>query len=119
MRRISIIIGVMLPLLFASCGQQKEAEQLIEEFIDLNALTPAKIENRTFQKMDSTKNISDSLVIAMQERSHELFKESIEYPIKTSGRMLYFIRMNYTYEGDTLSQTFYIDESFKDIVAFK
>ncbi len=102
-----------------SCGKQHDAEQLVEQFIEQNAVAPEKIENRDFQKMDSTKLISDSLILDMQQRQNDVFKSGIDYPVSTSGRILYIVGMRYTYEGDTLRQTFYIDESFGHIVAFK
>ncbi|MCR5364514.1 MAG: hypothetical protein K6E67_00010 [Prevotella sp.] len=91
----------------------------MEQFIQQNAVAPEKIENRDFQKLDSTKAISDSLILTMQQRKNDLFKSAIDYPVSTSGGILYFVGMRFTYEGDTLRHTFYINESFDNIVAFK
>ena len=116
---IRIITSVALCLLITACGQQKDAEQLVERFIEQYAVAPEKIGTVVFQNIDSTKLISDSLIGAMQQRPNSIFKEGIDYPVKSGGRMLYFIRMNFTYEGDTLRQTFYMDEALEHIVAFK
>ena len=113
------IIGVASIFFMSSCGQQHDAECLVDAFLEENAVHPEKIENRNFLKLDSTKLISDSLIDVFQHRKNELFKPNIKYAVNNSGRMLYYIRMNFTYEGDTLYQTFYIDESFGHIVAFK
>ena len=114
-----IISCLSLCLLFMSCGQQHDAEQLVEQFIDQYAVAPEQIENRSFQDLDSTKLISDSLIGVMQQRHHELFKNGIDYPVQSAGRKLFFLGMYFTYQGDTLRQTFYIDESLEHIVAFK
>ncbi|MCK8623157.1 hypothetical protein [Prevotella sp. E13-27] len=105
--------------LLSSCGQQSDAEQLVEQFITDYAVDPTQIDVIEFNKLDSTKNINDSIVNAMQSKTDELFKNDIDYSVKQSGRMLYFIRMHYAYKGDTLSKTFYIDESMQHIVSFK
>lgn len=120
MKRISLIVAsVAISLLLVACGQQRDAEQLVEKFIEQYAVAPEEIKNVSFQRLDSTKLISDSLVIVMQQRSHELFKEGIDYPVKSEGGKLYFVSMNFTYKGDTLRKTFYMDESLEHIIAFK
>jgi hypothetical protein len=120
MNRLYIIIGVTaVVLLFSSCGQKHKAEVVVEAFIEQYAKNPAEIQHRDFEHFDSTKVISDSVVIALQQRGNELFKNPIPYPVNTAGRMLYHIRMNYVYQGDTLWQTFYLDEGLEHVVAFK
>lgn len=114
-----IIWGLSLCLQLMSCGQQHDAEQLVEQFIDKYAVAPEQIENRTFQHLDSTKLISDSLIGVMQQRRHELFKDDIDYPAQSAYSKLYYLGMYFTYQGDTLRRTFYIDESLEHIVAFK
>lgn len=119
MRRIYIIIGILAVLLFASCGRQHTAESLVKEFVSQHATEPGKMEVIDFGDLDSTKVIKDSLILDMQTREHANFKSGIDYTVKTSGRMLYFLRMKYVCEGDTLQQTFYMDENLQQIVAFK
>lgn len=106
-------------LLFGSCGQKHKAAQLADDFVDQYALSPDKMIKRDYCHFDSTKLISDSLVDAMQHRRHPLYKYPIDYPTPSAGRMLYLVRMNYLFDGDTLSQTFYIDEQMEHVVAFK
>lgn len=120
MKRISQIVGSLLIMTFLTgCGTQRDAEQLVEQFIEQYAVEPAAIQDVTYLRIDSTKMISDSLIEAMQQRSHKLFKDGIDYPVKSKGNKLYYIRMKFTYKGDTLRQTFYIDEALEHIVAFK
>jgi hypothetical protein len=119
MNKLYIIIGIVVVALLASCGKQYKAETLVEEFIEQNAIAPEKMVSRNFAKLDSTKVIRDSLVEAMQQRGGILFKKDIAYPAASANRMLYFLRMKFVYEGDTLQQTFYIDESLQQVVSFK
>lgn len=120
MNRIYIIIGVtLLVFLLTSCGQKHKAETVIEEFLAEYALAPDEIQHRDYEHFDSTKVISDSLIVAMQQRSQPLFKQPIPYPAATSGRMLYHLRMNFVHHDDTLWYTFYLDEQLEHVVAFK
>ena len=105
--------------MFTSCGQKHKAETVVGDFIEAYAKDPDAIRKRDFVRFDSTKVIGDSLVKVMQTREHELFKQPIPYPVASAGRMLYLVRMNYVYDHDTLTQTFYIDEQMEHVVAFK
>lgn len=115
----NIIIGVAMATLFTACSQQGEAESIVKEFIEQNAIAPEKMEQKVFAHLDSTKVVRDSLIKIMQNNKHELYKDNIKYPQQTSGRVLYYLRMKYVYEGDTLSQTFYLDENLQHVVSFK
>ena len=106
-------------LLTVSCGQKHKAKGLVEDFIEANALDPDAIADRDFTRFDSTKVITDSLVMAMQQAKHPLYTHPIPYSVHTAGRMLFLLRMNYRHQGDTLWQTFYIDEQMEHVVAFK
>jgi len=120
MKRITrIVTCITFTALLIGCGPQKDAERLVDQFIEQYAVEPAAIQNVSYQHIDSTKLVSDSLIGVMQQRSHELFKDGIDYPVKSKGNKLYYIRMKFTYKGDTLRQTFYIDEALEHIVAFK
>ena len=120
MKRITrIVTCITFAVLLMGCGPQKDAERLVDQFIEQNAIEPTAMQDVTYLRIDSTKMISDSLIEAMQQRSHELFKDGIDYPVKSKGNKLYYIRMKFTYKGDTLRQTFYIDEALEHIVAFK
>jgi hypothetical protein len=48
-----------------------------------------------------------------------VFKKDVKYGSEQSGRMLHLLRINYAYEGDTLTNTFYLDEQLQHVVAFK
>jgi len=106
-------------MLLCSCGQKHKAAALADDFVEEYAIEPEKLIDRDYCHFDSTRVISDSLIRVMQQRSHPLFKQPIPYPVASAGRMLYLVRMNYVYDHDTLTQTFYIDEQMEHVVAFK
>lgn len=109
----------MLSLLITACGRQGDAESLVKDFISQNAVDPEKVVLLDFGNLDSTKVIKDSVIQTLQERENPVFKKDINYAVKTSGRMLYFLRTQLVYEGDTLRQTFYLDEQLQQVVAIK
>ena len=106
-------------ILLISCGQQHDAEIIVKQFIAENAVDASNINILEFNKLDSTKLINDSIIGVMQSKHDEMFKENIEYSVKQSGRILYIVRMRYTYNSDTISKTFYLDESLQNVVSFK
>ena len=114
--RAYILIGVTL--LLASCGKQYHAEQTVEDFVEANAESPEKITHRDFADLGTTPHITDSLVSVMRQRGAAHFKQGIQYPERPDGE-LYYLRMRYVHDGDTLQNTFYLDQELKQVVAFK
>ena len=114
--RAYIIIGTVL--LLASCGKQYQAEKTVKAFVEANAEAPEKMTKRDFADLGTTRHINDSLMDVMRGRGAELFKKDISYPDKPQGD-LYYLRMRYVHEGDTLQNTFYLDQELKEVVAFK
>ena len=112
-RAYNIIGIVACLLLFASCGQQYKAEQTAKAFIEENMEQPEQITDRDFADIGTTRHISDSLITVMRQRGAEGFKKNIP-----QGDLIY-LRMQYVKDGDTLSNTFYLDEELASIVAFK
>ncbi len=119
MRKTTIFIPLLLLAVLVSCGRQSKAEDLVEAFVQENALAPEKMAAHEFSRLDSTKRLNDSIVLDMQRRGNEYFKQDIDYPVKTSGRMLYYLRMTYYPDSDTLWNTFYLDEQLEQVVSFK
>ena len=116
---IYIIIGVAAAVTLASCSKQGDAERLVREFVAQNAVAPDELVTLGFGNLDSTKVIRDSLVLDMRTRDNPLFKKHIDYPVRTSGRMLYFLRTTFACKNDTVQHTFYMDETLERVVAFK
>ena len=116
--RAYIIIGITL-LLFASCGRQHSAEQTVKAFIEANMENGGRdISHRDFADLGATKFINDSLIEVMRQRGAQLFKRDITYPALSEGE-LYYLRMSYVHEGDTLYNTFYLNQDLTEVVAFK
>ena len=117
--RVYIIIGMLVTiLLFTSCGRQYHAEQKVEEFVEANAEAPGKMVKRDFADMGETRHINDSLVQVMRQRGAEGFKKGIVYGKVPTGN-LYYLRMRYIVDNDTLQNTFYLNEELTEVVAFK
>ena len=54
----------------------------------------------------------------MRHRGAPLFKQGITYGNVPQGE-LFFLRMRYVHEGDTLQNTFYLNQELTEVVAFK
>ena len=119
--RAYIIIGILAMLLFASCGQRYQAKGLVKDFV--KAYATEEIDINSFSDLDSTRVISDSLILVLRDKakSDPLFKKDFQLIDKPDGSTLLFIRMRFQQVGDTLEQsrTFYFDRDLTGIVAFK
>ena len=54
----------------------------------------------------------------MRERGAERFKKGISYGQTPEGD-LFYLRMRYVHKGDTLQNTFYLNQELTEVVAFK
>ena len=119
--RAYIIIGVLAVLLLASCGQRHQAKGLVKDFV--KAYATEEIDINSFSDLDSTKVISDSLILALRDKakSDPVFQKDFQLADKPENPTLLFIRMRFQLPGDTLEQsrTFYFDRDLTGIVAFK
>ena len=105
-------------LLSVSCGRQHDAEQTVKAFIEANMQDGIEISDRNFADLGTTRLISDSLIDQMRQRGAELYKQGITYPKAPDGE-LYYLRMRYVHDGDTLQNTFYLNQELTEVVAFK
>lgn len=112
---ITLCLGV---LLFASCGKQHTAEQTVKDFVAQNMQDGVETSGVDFADLGTTRHITDSLVAKMRKNGAQLYKSGIQYAQAPSGDM-YYLRMRYLYKGDTLQNTFYLDSTLTQVVAFK
>jgi hypothetical protein len=117
MKHIYIIIGVAL-LLFASCGRQQTAKSIVKDFMETYVEDYSKVSYLDFYDIDSTRNISDSLIQVLHGRTPAHFSRNINYQ-QRGGKTLWHIRTRYMMNEDTCSATFYIDQKLTGVVAFK
>ena len=120
--RVPILIIALL--LLASCGKQYKAKSMVKEFVSENA--KQEIDIHSFSDLDSTRVISDSLIMDLRERAKNdpLFKSAPLLTYNGKGvqpQTLLYIRMRYQVPGDTLeaARTFYFDRDLTGIIAFK
>ena len=118
-RAYLINITLCLSVLFvASCGKQYTAEQTVKDFVAENMKEGVDTKRLDFGDLATTRHINDSLVAKMRKTGAELYKSDITYGNVPSGEV-YYLRMKYLHEGDTLQNTFYLDSELKEVVAFK
>ena len=117
MKHIYIIIGVAL-LLFTSCGRQYKAKSIVKDFMEAHVEDYSKVSYLDFNDIDSTRNISDSLIQVLHGRTPAHFSRHISYQPR-AGKTLWLIRTRYLMDEDTCSATFYIDKDMMGVVAFK
>ena len=116
--RAYIMIGILAVLLLTGCGQQHQAKSLVKDFVKEHAIEELHITD--FSDLDSTKVISDSVFLAMQQNAAKdpLFKDVDFSDLKASSPLL-FIRMRYQKDTLELYKTFYFDKNLSAIIAFK
>ncbi len=117
-RAYIIIGGISVLLLLASCGQQYHAEKTVEAFVEANMEQPEQIAHRDYADVGTTRHINDSLIAMMRKRGADRFKKGISYG-KTPDGDLFYLRMRYVHNGDTLQNTFYLNQELTEVVAFK
>ncbi len=105
-------------LLSVSCGRQHDAEQTVKAFVETNMQDGVQISDRDFADLGTTRHISDSLIELMRQRGADLFKQGIAYSEAPDGE-LYYLRMRYVHDKDTLQNTFYLNQELTEVVAFK
>ena len=115
-----IIIGISL-LLFASCGPQQEAEELVEQFMKQNMKKELDISGLHFMDIDSTRLVNDSVVISLRQQAKRAsrYQGNIKYAPDQPFKQLITIRVKYYIEEKEYSDTYYLDMDLTRIVAFK
>jgi hypothetical protein len=115
-----IIIGISL-LLFASCGPQQEAEELVEQFMKQNMKEELDISGLHFMDIDSTRLVNDSVVISLRQQAKRAsrYQGNIKYAPDQPFKQLITIRAKYYIEEKEYSDTYYLDMDLTRIVAFK
>lgn len=118
-RLIYIIIGVAL--LFASCGPQAEAEDLVEEFMEQNMREGLKPSSVHFTDIDSTHAMTDSIVVNLRQlaRQAKRYRPDLKYAPDQPFKKLMVTRVRYELDDQEVSDTYYLDMALTRVVAFK
>ena len=108
-------------LLFASCGQQHQAKEVIQAFVDEHAAEPSARSSISIAKFDSTMVINDSVILAMRANADTIkrYKQAIKYAEGQPSRKLFVARITYTIDGAEYSDTYYLDDQLTRVIAFK
>ena len=108
-------------LLLASCGQQHDAEKLVESFMQENLKDAATLSEVRFAPIDSTRYISDSIVNVMRQNARQPespYKTDAAYTGRGKGSVLFSARANYKLNGKPYVSVFYLDKALSGVVAF-
>ncbi|MBQ7420395.1 MAG: hypothetical protein IJV17_06650 [Prevotella sp.] len=121
MRHLIYILTSLPLLLFASCGPQAEAEQLVEQFMEQNMREDLKPSSVHFTDIDSTHAITDSIIISLRQtaRQAKRYQPKIQYAPDEPFRKLIITRVRYDLGDEECSDTYYLDMELTRVVAFK
>jgi hypothetical protein len=108
----------LVVLLLASCGKQYTAEQTVKDFVAQNLKEGVETQRLDFGDLGTTRHLKDSLVAQLRKNGSSLYKKDITYGQIPAGEV-YYLRMTYLHQGDTLQNTFYMDPELKEVIAFK
>ena len=120
-KSLSITI-VSLVLLLTSCGQQHEAEALVEDFMDKNMKDEVSINARRFTDIDSTFLLTNDVIQKMRNKAAnggQRYKKGINYADGNPTRKLFITRVKYYVDTLECSDTYYLNADLTHIVAFK
>ena len=120
-KSLSITI-VSLVLLLTSCGQQHEAEALVEDFMDKNMKDEVSINARRFTDIDSTFLLTNDVIQKMRNKAvngGQRYKKGIKYADGNPTRKLFITRVKYYVDTLECSDTYYLNADLTHIVAFK
>ena len=111
----------MALLLFASCGQQHQAKEVISDFLDKHVTEPSARSSITVEKFDSTRVLSDSVIQRMRANADTVkrYVTPIHYAPGDISRKLYVARISYTVHDVEFSDTYYLDDQLTRVIAFK
>ncbi len=108
-------------LLLTSCGQQHDAEKIVESFLKNNLNTPSELSKISFSKLDSTAALTDSAITAMHDivKQENKYKKDITYGKRAEGKNIMYLRADYRLNSEEYSATFYITPNISSVLAFK
>ncbi len=108
-------------LLFASCGPQAEAEDLVEQFMEKNMKPEFSPSSLHFTDIDSTHAISDSIIVSLRQQARQAmrYQPAIKYAPDEPFKKLIITRVKYNLDDKEFSDTYYLDMALTRVVAFK
>ena len=117
---IYFIIGIA-PLLFASCGPQAEAEELVEQFMEQNMRAELSPKSVHFTDIDSTHALSDSIIVSLRQQARQAkrYRPDVKYAPDEPFKKLILTRVKYKIDEQECSDTYYLDMDLTRVIAFK
>ncbi len=116
----SFVICLGFLVLLSGCGRQHRAESTVKDFVEANATVDVEVLH--FGRLDSTVNVTDSLMGVMRQRVEKSrnWKNGIVYaPYQRSAkRPLYYVPTKYVEGSDTITGAFYLSSDLEKVAGF-
>ncbi|WP_418551507.1 hypothetical protein [Prevotella sp.] len=118
-RYIKVFIICLTALAAVSCSNQHKAESVVKDFLDANMMSDDY--SISFYGIDSTRNITDSMINVMKinAKKNSLFKKNIAYGTNKGKKPYIFTKTRIFNGKDTVPYTFYLDKAMQNVIAFK
>lgn len=114
-------MSICAMLMFAACGQQHDAETLVEDFMKENLNNSSSLSSVEFAKLDSTARLNDSIIniLRADSKQSDRYRNDIRYADSRQEKVLKMLRVKYTLGTDECSDTYYLDKSLTKVIAVK
>lgn len=114
-------MSICVMLLFAACGQQHDAETLVEGFMKENLIDSSSLSGVEFAKLDSTARLNDSIIniLRADSKQSERYRNDIRYADNKQDKSLKILRVKYMLGTEECSDTYYLDKNLTNIIAIK
>jgi len=108
-------------VMFSSCGQQHDAEVLVEDFMNENLKNPTALTNVDFAKLDSTARLNDSIINVIRSLAGQSgrYRDGIRYSDKKQEKPLKILRVQYKIDTTECSDTYYLNRDITEVIAVK
>lgn len=114
-------MSICVMLMFAACGQQHDAETLVEGFMKENLIDSSSLSGVEFAKLDSTARLNDSIIniLRADSKQSERYRSDIRYADNKQDKSLKILRVKYMLGTEEYSDTYYLDKNLTNIIAIK
>lgn len=118
-RYIKAFLICTISLATVGCGYKYKVESSVKDFLDKNvSITEYNI---SFEDIDSTRNLTDSMITVMKEKAKDnnFFKKNIVYGTNNYSNVYIYTKAKIYVGSDTIPYTFYLNKTLMNVIAFK
>ena len=107
-------------LLFASCGQQHQAESVVKEFLEENLKDASTLSITEYGEIDSTRYLNDSIINELRKSvNNALYKGDIKFSQPDAKSKLIILRVKYNVNEKEYHDTYYLNNEMTEVVTLK